>query len=1610
MATELETWWSQQYSMYSIQDLNSLPIFSKFVSMHYQFQRETKDHSESFKSEGAKDIFQWADNIREEGEIFSHDRSIDTWFYEHRYKEGIAQVVVRSWRAPDVEWGEIVRKYHEYSVQENWKVKEETRNYERYELRNGEKRGIKTAVLPVLEGVERWTERYWDKAGESEFEKVWERPDSKGGEIKNNKGDLWWGEQWSQAEDHNEKKTYHIQKDHEWGHSVSEACGKRVNEKWDLTKDSRTEERLTEDGGRRRGFRYVRKGADWYRQEWDGLQVIGQDEGVETLKRQQFLQEVDEVSANCHDSLLKGETTIEMLLSEAPQFAEEVAGIKKERVDIPKPDSNDIDSLLTAIRSERYLLDKQERLKQRMISETHSEHQKYYEIYALFTRLMEESHNTMKEIAIALDRNKEAQADKELWETKGKELMSRPNQASYDKAVLFLNHLTEFEQVKQAYIDRLKGGIERAEVEKAMDLLYQIMVKHDAVSDKIVELVGDEELKTKLDGFQDQFEDIHSHYQENADPDKLHENLHLLLDYQPIHLHLVGRLRGYNKGEVNNELDGIKSAVDDTKGKMSLKNARAKVRSGRPSKDTPFQLLDRSLSKLFPFMLATDAALHSHLANTHPELLSSLQNYAAKSMDSGDPFEVTVEKAAVLSEAATVLQPKAALHEEQLQGLEQDMDKVLKALIQDVYDNRPEETERNKTLLERHYVNEDASLFADKLYSLHNLSDEILELNERIDALFLDISELERIIEEKSEEITQLTVVLDERDHQVHVLTTELYEVQKYKPWFEAKDKECEILKQKLKDAHTSIAELQEKNSAMIKENHSLRELIEELEKFKLNALNLLEENKRLQGIITQYETAAEVRKSEYEFAVKRLNEEMEQIKNQLANKEDESGKRLLELVNTKAELETAKSHIADLNNEVQALKDKCAELESFKASALDFQQENEKLKAIIKSFEELIAKQKSQYDDIINNLNGKVGNLEAALKDRESALAQTTQDLGKTRADLADSQKLYADLAKEAEGLRAKCVDLESFKGSALDYQKEIERLKGIIKSYEEMMGQRTTQYDEIIANLNAKVFSQDNSLKEKDKEVEDLRAQIRALIRERRRQLTLRTALQLSGLVKGELASTFLTWKFRADLPPEVLSESVMDILPERPPAVAVEEEIWTEQQVMQYEKAETAIITFERTYLMNNSIFRMLKTDGVKFDQPMSIVSFYNLMEEIMEKKVESDNTDLLASKRPAHFSDFTLEYLLKLHGVKKVAQKDISRLIPTLYQQYHADVQLAVLLARLLHVFHASPAPLEASVVVLRLALEFKPLAESYSESRNAMNLPPLSEAQRMLTGGEAPLYEVLTAFYDRFAVDSLFIWHFLRYLKPRAVSIPDYVCAVIHWFAHTKLHLSHEKVWEVMNGEGSDTLAEAGFIQGVTVRIGLGLSTKMLKEAHKALAPSGILTRAGLDSRATALRSRNPEEFLISKGAFLIAALEAYNARLRRNAVQLRTQFEALHTDHIDSAQFGTLAKEYEADLSPECVEKLFEGGSKWSLAAPVDAVGYPAELLTNPVGSLSLDPLRVEKLGQMPDTHAFEYDLVTGSKILFQRIAVTTTTTTRRSTRSGSARRLRLNA
>ena len=339
MASESETWWSQHYTGYSIRDLQALPIFNKFIAMHYPFERASDERSESFASAGTIDTYEWSALDTKEGEKFTHDRSNDLWHYEHRYHDKDAHVTVRSWLSPEAEWGEVDQHFLDYVIKENWKLQGSVRHYERVTEQGGEKRGIKTGWLLRKRAWNTGLKLIGKRRAKASLRRSGSAPEPVEGKTSTTV-ETTGGEKFgTESGEHTEKKSWHTRGDKDWGNVHGEACGKIWDENWDISKAKRSEEKLTQDGDRRRGFRYLREGPDWYKQEWDGLAILGVQEGVEKLQEAGVRQVLDEVSSNSHDSVLKGEHTIEMLLREAPHFADEVEDLKKERIDIPKPDN-----------------------------------------------------------------------------------------------------------------------------------------------------------------------------------------------------------------------------------------------------------------------------------------------------------------------------------------------------------------------------------------------------------------------------------------------------------------------------------------------------------------------------------------------------------------------------------------------------------------------------------------------------------------------------------------------------------------------------------------------------------------------------------------------------------------------------------------------------------------------------------------------------------------------------------------------------------------------------------------------------------------------------------------------------------------------------------------------------------------------------------------------------------------------------------------------------------------------------------------------------------------------------------------------------------------------
>lgn len=1386
MASESEAWWTQHYTVYSIRDLQAIPIFSKFLSMHYPFVRGSGDRTESFSSEGTIDTYQWSAHSTNEGEKFWHDRATDTWCYEHRFQDKECHTTVTSWLLPVEERGEIVRKYVDYELWENWRLQESTRHYERYSLQGGEKRGLKTARLPSQDGMETWTETYWEKEGESEFEKVWERPGASGGENKHNRGDYWWGEVWHRNGGHMEKKTWHTKGDRDWGHVHGEACGKIWDEKWDISKAKRDEEKLTQDGDRHRGFRYLRNGKDWYKQEWDGLAVLGVDEGVERLKKSEVRQDLDEVSANSHDTLLKGEHTIELLLRSVPHFKAEVDALKQERVDIPKPDSQNVDELLVAIRAERELADKQERLKQRMIDDVYADHGKYYELHLLLAKLLEESHGTLKHIADIAGKNEETTKDLQNWEERLQALRADRTPSSFGRDLQYLEALQDLEKSKLMDVAKLKGGVPNETTEDSMDLLYTIMLRHDAVSDRIMELVPDDEMKTKLDSFEEKFEQIHQQFQETNDPKLVPETLKLLLEYQPIHLHQLSKLTGLNKEEIADQDKALNSALDKTQGKPSMKNARTKVRSGRPTVTNPFQTADTMLERLIPFMLRTNEVVRAK------EDLSALKAAGEDHSDAGKP-EGLFRKLAMLALAAENVEPKLETHEEKLRNLDGQLDAQITTNLEYMEDEDRTQTEE---LLARHYADEDEDLLSEKL--------------------------------------TQATGV------QIETTTTSETEVQN--------------LKETLETLQTSIRE---------RDDH-----------------------------------------------ISSLRRQLDDIKKRLAGSEEEA---------------------ADLRKYKPLFEDRDVQCKDLEARGKKLELENS-----------------------------------------DQALA-----LEASKADIARLQQLVDSL--------------EKFKETSLDNEKEIAHLKGVIANYEEMLGDRKAQFGDVVNSLNDKISGLEAKIRELEAEIERLKKELVVKDDDRKKQLMLRVVSALSTTLKTEKFSTFLSWKSKADEPAEILSESVMHEFPEVTPTVLEDEQEFTSEEAAKITEAEQPILVTRRAQLSNNMIFKNLKAGGLRFEPAMGAGDWLALVEELLEKKLEADNTDLEQKKIPADLASFTVDYLLHTKGIKKLAQETLQTFIPTLHRLNRDNSPFARALAQLLHMFHHSPASVEGAVLAVRYSQLFRPLFGKYLKGREERNVGPETAGNLAFTGGEALLIDVLNEFYEPLMKDDVSLWHFLRQIKPLKVPVQDYVLSVIHWFAHAKKHMNHHEVWEAI-AHGKPSVTQDEFVNEM-LSWGLHISPRLLKEAFAALAPEGTLTEEITVNRGETLRKMAPEDFLVTRGGFMLGVLEAMKARIRRNALKLRDQFQSNGAASADDSAFTQLAMVWDPALPEEVRPKLHAVGVAESEANPVDVSGYERTLCKYPAGDLSKLPLHVPELLYLFDAHTYEFDLETCVKTITTKTTTKTITT-----------------
>ena len=598
MASQLDAWWTCSYPRFSIRDLSRLPIYHRFLQLHYPYEREDKDHSETFHCSDTQDSFQWIEQGRRES--FTHEKAKDEYHYETEYQEKNHRIRVESWTRGEVEWGLIVKTYPQWELQEAWKSENQDKTYERLTIEEGLKRGLKCGIT-VREGeIERWVEDIWDQPEESVSRKSWERPGSSGGESRTQKGDYTWGEEWLSDSVQEKKKCWHEEKGHKWGY----ASGKKGRQEawehqWDLDSQRRFEESLSFEGARASGYRYSQQGEDWYKQEWQGPETIPLDK--------------DKEIANAHLSLTlgrlyerelanntKSDRTLRILLLSAPGFHQEVNELALRLAAFKPRASPNISETAVHIEDLRTLQDQQEALKQQML-DTQSLVWRQVDLYDQTLKLQaEDSLVTLKDLARvmqtdSLDSNI-AGSRKEIDRIATSESLNRDNRLEAWKTLL-----GTLEELKRGTFPSLQktanqtsvqpvDTLRRQALEDSVRLSMDALLKGVTFSKDLNAVCGDEDTKRSIEGIAQVLDPAKA----SKSPDFLLTLLGSLGSLGPIQLRLLDNLRsGSASQKVNDTLTVTQELVPQVKEMTSQLVESSPDTAAETSFDDPFAATDR---------------------------------------------------------------------------------------------------------------------------------------------------------------------------------------------------------------------------------------------------------------------------------------------------------------------------------------------------------------------------------------------------------------------------------------------------------------------------------------------------------------------------------------------------------------------------------------------------------------------------------------------------------------------------------------------------------------------------------------------------------------------------------------------------------------------------------------------------------------------------------------------------------------------------------------------------------------------------------------------------------------------------------------------------------
>lgn len=815
----------------------------------------------------------------------------------------------------------------------------------------------------------------------------------------------------------------------------------------------------------------------------------------------------------------------------------------------------------------------------------------------------------------------------------------------------------------------------------------------------------------------------------------------------------------------------------------------------------------------------------------------------------------------------------------------------------------------------------------------------------------------------------------------------------------ESSDKEAVISRLKIKasEMENQLDELQEdlrKRTEELEDNNKeinglrkvnkekdsqIRDIQSSLDNYERASQKNFQGDKEKSDLLDSLKSDIRASREELNSKVKQVDELDDALKAALR----ENQKSLAEKANLEKSIDELKAQVGALKLNILKLETNNSELEEkLKLGHSASPDEISNLERFLEDKDKAYAELEEQLNDAKRSYQ-----LYSMIKDEKEELEANVRNLEIDYEDLVRKNK---DLTAENEQLKYKSKQLDKLAKEAANYQQQLKKVQNTL-SYLEQFGDKPAELQEAVNKMTAEIADRDNQMAELLKELEELKEIHEISVKKHELAMNRAFLIRLCNSFKYKQDQYFKSWR--------AMTKKAYKHKPtfEEP---KVEDEVETAN----LSSADREIVAQNKQMIENNVIMQSLKTSGFANEKPLSYINLFKFLEDLMDKKFETDRKDLIDKRQPRSMTEFLMEHLIRAFGIQKLANKQLAQLVPALNQLYNEGHKYATFFCRLLQLFHPEPVPFNLAIFLVKARMNFHPLMEKLEKARSVqgkkMNTPSSGKTHGRAaydtagTGGTALLSDVIELLYSIFLGDKESGTLALELIKPDLVSDVDFVAyKICHKMA--KLGKTPEAIFNMLDKDGGGSIDVIEFIEGTKQDLDLWISDEQIKKFMGTLDETGTgeVTKEKFLSRINMrnlMEWNRSDDWVVTKALYLITLIEVFKSKQRKDTAFLYTEFSKFGTDTISQDQFTQSLVKLDSLLTSERLNDLCEEARQES--EEINQSGFTSVILKYGIGGFGLGAFMIRELLETLSTRIIQVDVQLGTGA----ISSSSTRTTRR--------------